>query len=125
MLNLFFAGQIKAMPAKLRSDDGRNVIIRPLGSCAEADIAAWVELMGFPVVPCDLCGSQPNLERAKVKQLLATLERDNPLLRKNLIAAVGNVKPSHLWDAALVGSSPETDHDHEDEAPALAQLRIE
>ena len=126
MLNLFFAGQIKAMPAKLRSDDGRNVIIRPLGSCAEADIAAWVELMGFPVVPCDLCGSQPNLERAKIKQLLATLERDNPLLRKNLIAAVGNVKPSHLWDAALTGAGDDDDDDDEhSDAPALAQLRIE
>ncbi len=101
MLNLLHAGQIKAMPAKLRSDDGRNVIIRPLATCAEADIAAWVEMKGFPVVPCDLCGSQPNLERAKVKQLLATLERDNPLVRKHLIAAVGNVKPSHLWDVSL------------------------
>jgi tRNA 2-thiocytidine biosynthesis protein TtcA len=128
LLNLFYAGQLKAMPAKLHSDDGRNVIIRPLASCAEADIAAWVQLQGFPIVPCDLCGAQPDLKRAQVKQLLATLERDNPLLRKHLLAAVGNVKPSHLWDLALGagvarGRDPFLD---EDEAGAeLAQLRVE
>jgi tRNA 2-thiocytidine biosynthesis protein TtcA len=137
LLNLFYAGQLKAMPAKLRSDDGRNTIIRPLASCAEADIAAWVELMGFPVVPCDLCGSQPDLKRAQVKQWLAQLEQHNPLLRKNLIAAVGNVKPSHLWDASLWGDpsglaafgasgrDPTLDGETDDETPALAQLRIE
>ncbi|NVB40060.1 tRNA 2-thiocytidine(32) synthetase TtcA [Pseudenhygromyxa sp. WMMC2535] len=104
LLNLFYAGQIKAMPAKLRSDDGRNVIIRPLATCAEAEIAAYAEAAGFPIVPCDLCGSQPNLKRAQVKALLAQLERDNPLLRKSLLAAVGNVKASHLWDASLAGA---------------------
>jgi tRNA 2-thiocytidine biosynthesis protein TtcA len=129
LLNMFYAGQLKAMPAKLHSDDGRNVIIRPLASCAEADIAAWVALQGFPVVPCDLCGAQPNLKRAQVKQLLATLERDNPLLRKHLLAAVGNVKPSHLWDLALGagvarGRDPFLDDEHDDGAE-LAQLRVE
>jgi tRNA 2-thiocytidine biosynthesis protein TtcA len=129
LLNLFYSGQLKAMPAKLHSDDGRNVIIRPLGSCAEADIAAWVNLLGFPVVPCDLCGAQPDLKRAQIKQLLATLEQGNPLLRKHLLAAVGNVKPSHLWDLALGagvarGRDPFLDDD-EDDAAELAQVRVE
>lgn len=103
ILNLFYAGQLKAMPAKLHSDDGRNVVVRPLASCAEAEIAEYAALAGFPIVPCDLCGSQPNLKRQQVKSLLSALEADNPLLRKNLLAAIGNVKPSHLWDEDLRG----------------------
>lgn len=126
LLNLFHAGQLKAMPAKLRSDDGRNTIIRPLAACAEAELARYVELSGFPVVPCDLCGSQPNLERRKVKQLLATLERDNPLLRAHMLAAIGNVKPSHLWDHALLGGSeaagPDPYLDAEGHAAPLVSL---
>jgi tRNA 2-thiocytidine biosynthesis protein TtcA len=126
LLNLFYAGQIKAMPAKLRSDDGRNVIIRPLGNCSEADIARYAQLREFPIVPCDLCGSQPNLKRQEVKRLLAQLERDNPLVRKNLIAAVANVKPSHLWDAALRADPSETDPElDESEHSPLLQLRID
>lgn len=128
LLNLFYAGQLKAMPAKLHSDDGRNVIIRPLASCAEAEIGAWVAMQGFPVVPCDLCGAQPDLKRAQVKQLLATLERDNPLLRKHLLAAVGNVKPSHLWDLALgagVARGRDPFLDDDDEGAELAQVRVE
>lgn len=128
LLNLFYAGQLKAMPAKLHSDDGRNVVIRPLASSAEADIAAWVALQDIPVVPCDLCGAQPDLKRAQVKQLLATLERDNPLLRKHLLAAVGNVKPSHLWDEALgagVARGRDPFLDEDDAAAELAQLRVE
>jgi tRNA 2-thiocytidine biosynthesis protein TtcA len=128
LLNLLYAGQLKAMPAKLRSDDGRNVIIRPLGNCSESDIARYAQLREFPIVPCDLCGAQPNLKRQEVKRLLAQLEQQNPLVRKNLIAAVANVKPSHLWDAALrdgeaQGSDPYLDGD--DDLAALAQLRVE
>ena len=128
LLNLLYAGQIKAMPAKLRSDDGRNVIIRPLGNCSESDIARYAQLREFPIVPCDLCGAQPNLKRQEVKRLLAQLEQDNPLVRKNLIAAVGNVKPSHLWDAALRGDEPtgaDPYLDAEDEVAPLAQLRLD
>ncbi len=122
LLNAMYAGQLKAMPAKLRSDDGRNVIIRPLGSCAEAEIAQYAKLRGFPIVPCDLCGSQPNLKRQEVKRLLAQLEQQNPLVRKNLIAAVANVKPSHLWDAALEADAAFAD---QPEQPGLVPLRIE
>jgi tRNA 2-thiocytidine biosynthesis protein TtcA len=127
LLNLFYAGQIKAMPAKLRSDDGRNVIIRPLGICSELDIARYAQLREFPIVPCDLCGAQPNLKRQEVKRLLAQLEPHNPLLRKNLIAAIANVKPTHWWDPALregegAGSDPWLD---EDQPEMLAQLRVD
>ncbi|KIG17509.1 tRNA(Cytosine32)-2-thiocytidine synthetase [Enhygromyxa salina] len=129
LLNAFYAGQLKAMPAKLYSDDGRNVVIRPLASCGEAEIAAWAQLRGFPIVPCDLCGSQPNLKRQQIKGLLATLEQDNPLLRKNLLAAVGNVKPSHLWDPDLGHEAEAEDEDEGEQAPphpslGLTQLRI-
>ncbi|PRQ09197.1 tRNA 2-thiocytidine(32) synthetase TtcA [Enhygromyxa salina] len=126
LLNAFYAGQLKAMPAKLYSDDGRNVVIRPLASCGEAEIAAWVQLRGFPIVPCDLCGSQPNLKRQQIKGLLASLEQDNPLLRKNLLAAVGNVKPSHLWDPELGHAGDGADLDESPLAGLeLTQLRVE
>ena len=128
ILNLFYAGQLKAMPAKLHSDDGRNVLIRPLASCAEAEIARFAELGEFPIVPCDLCGSQPQLKRAEVKRLLAELERSNPLLRKNLLASIGNVKPSHLWDPSLVtedGAEAEGLDDSDPASPPLAQLRLD
>ncbi len=101
MLNLFFAGQIKAMPARLASDDGRNTVIRPLAYCAEKDIAAYAEAMAFPILPCDLCCSQENLQRKRVKRLLDDLEREHPHLRESLLAALGNVRPSQLLDRDL------------------------
>ncbi len=104
LLNLLYAGQIKAMPPRLQSDDGRNVIIRPLAYCAEAEIAQLVDLRRYPVVPCDLCGSQEQLKRKEVKRLLTSLEASNPRVRANLMAAVGNVKPSHLFDLRLGGA---------------------
>ncbi len=132
LLNLFNSGQLKAMPAKLHSDDGRNTIIRPLASCAEVEIAEYVRLAGYPIVPCDLCGSQPNLERKKIKQLLASLEPDNPRIRQHMIAAIANVKPSHLWDKQLwdhdrdagQGSDPTLDDELESAAPLLAASRL-
>jgi tRNA 2-thiocytidine biosynthesis protein TtcA len=101
LLNLFYSGQIKAMPPRLHADDGHNVVIRPLALCAERDIAAFAAKMQFPIVPCDLCGSQDNLKRQQVKRLIAELERDNPQVRGNLFAALGNVRPSHLLDKKL------------------------
>lgn len=102
MLNLFFAGSLKSMPPRLRSDDGRNTVIRPLCYAAEKDLAAYAELKGFPIIPCDLCGSQENLQRKKVKRLLDGLAQDEiPMIRQSLLAALGNVRPSHLMDRDL------------------------
>jgi tRNA 2-thiocytidine biosynthesis protein TtcA len=101
MLNLLYAGQIKAMPPRLVSDDGRNVVIRPLIQCAEDEIAELAAAIDVPIIPCSLCSQQPDLKRAKVKALLDTLHAENPNVRGNLFAALGNVKPSHLMDVAL------------------------
>jgi len=106
LLNLFFSGSVSSMPPKLRSDDGRNVVIRPLCLAPEADIARYAELSAFPILPCDLCGSQDNLQRKRVKALLDELSLEHPHLRDSIAAAIGNVKPSHLMDPRLAGESP-------------------
>jgi len=101
LLNLFYSGQLKAMPPKLVSDDGRNTLIRPLATCSEGDIARYATLRDFPIIPCDLCGSQENLQRKKIKALLSRLDAENPHVKGNIFAALGNVKPSHLLDMEL------------------------
>jgi tRNA 2-thiocytidine biosynthesis protein TtcA len=100
-LNLFFAGKNKAMPPKLVSDDGRHIVIRPLAYCREADLAAWAAVRGFPIIPCDLCGSQEQLQRKQVKLMLRDWERRFPGRIENLFRGVHNVVPSHLLDAGL------------------------
>ncbi len=101
MLNLVFSGQLKAMPPKLISDDRRNVVIRPLIYCAEEDLVAFAEEQKFPILPCDLCGSQENLQRKAISKLLADLDARSPGARRNMLAALGNVRPSHLFDKGL------------------------
>ena len=96
MLNLMFNGSLSAMPAKLQSDDGRNTVIRPLLYVAERDLAAYSEALGFPILPCDLCGSQDNLWRQQVKQMLDDLEVRAPKVRQSMLAALKNVHTSHL-----------------------------
>jgi len=100
-LNLFHGGRLKAMPPKLRSDDGRHIVIRPLAYCAETDIAAYAEAREFPIIPCNLCGSQENLQRQAIKQMLADWEREHPGRAETIFRAVRNVAPSQLADPEL------------------------
>lgn len=101
LLNMLHQGQIKGMPARYYSDSRDKHVLRPLIYCEEADIAAFAAYEGFPILPCSLCGTQPDAQRAKVKLLLQTLESMNPNARKNLVNAMGDVRPSHLLDRGL------------------------
>ena len=100
-LNLFHGGKLKAMPPKLLSDDGRHVVIRPLAYCRERDLATYAEARQFPIIPCNLCGSQPNLQRQAIKAMLRQWEKQFPGRIENLFAALRNVAPSHLADTGL------------------------
>lgn len=101
MLNLMFSGQIKAMPPRLTSDDGRNIVIRPLITCQEDVLAQFAQEQQFPILPCDLCGSQENLQRQQVKRMLAEWNDRNPNVKGSLFAALSNVRASHLLDPKL------------------------
>lgn len=101
LLNLLFAGQLGAMPPKLVTNDGQIVVVRPLVYCAEEDIKAFSDLAGFPILPCDLCGSQDHLQRKAVGRLLDQLEGDRPGTKAVMLAALQNVRPSHLLDQGL------------------------
>lgn len=101
LLNLFNGGSIKTMPAKLHADNGKNVVIRPLVYCREADIAAHANTMAYPIIPCTLCGSQPNLQRQAMKALLNEWEQNEPMRISSMLNAVKNVKPSHMLDTSL------------------------
>ncbi len=100
-LNLFFQASLKSMPPKLRSDDGRHVVIRPLAYCRERDIAAYAQERQFPIIPCNLCGSQPNLQRQAVQAMLDAWDAEHPGRVDNILRALGHVVPSHLADPAL------------------------
>jgi tRNA 2-thiocytidine biosynthesis protein TtcA len=98
LLNLVYTGKLQAMPAQYVTDDGRFRVIRPLIACAEADIARFAALEQFPLLPCTLCGSQPDLKRDAMGALLAHLETLNPKVRESMLGALGNVRPTHLLD---------------------------
>ncbi|MDP2143674.1 MAG: tRNA 2-thiocytidine(32) synthetase TtcA [Gallionella sp.] len=100
-LNMFFGGKLKAMPPKLVTDKGDHVVIRPLAYCAEKDIARYARGMEFPIIPCNLCGSQENLQRQNIKQMLHDWEREYPGRTQTIFTAMQNVKPSHLLDGEL------------------------
>jgi tRNA 2-thiocytidine biosynthesis protein TtcA len=101
LLNLLFAGQLASMPPKLLADDGAHVVIRPLVYCAEEDIRAFSDIAGFPILPCDLCGSQEQLQRKRVGRMIDDLEADRPGTKAIMLAALQNVRPSHLLDRRL------------------------
>ncbi|SEQ33026.1 tRNA 2-thiocytidine biosynthesis protein TtcA [Solimonas aquatica] len=100
-LNLFHGGKLAAMPPKLQSDDGRNVVIRPLAYCRERDIAAYAGIKGFPIIPCNLCGSQEQLQRKQVRRMMDAWEREHPARIEQVFASLTNVAPSQLADASL------------------------
>ena len=100
-LNMFFGAKLKAMPPKLATNDKQNVVIRPLAYCSERDIASYAKAMAFPIIPCDLCGSQPNMQRQNIKNMLQAWELEQPGRINNIFRAIGNVEPSHLADVDL------------------------
>jgi tRNA 2-thiocytidine biosynthesis protein TtcA len=100
-LNMFYGAKLKGMPPKLASDDGRHIVIRPLSYCVEDDIAEYARVKQFPIIPCDLCGSQPNLQRRAIKGMLREWERQSPGRVQNIFRALQNVAPSHLADRNL------------------------
>jgi len=100
-LNLFHGGRLKAMPPKLRSDDGEHIVIRPMAYCKETDIAKFAELRAFPIIPCNLCGSQENLQRQVLKQMLTEWTKKFPVRVDTMFSALQKVSPSHLLDAEL------------------------
>lgn len=100
-LNLFHGGALKTMPPKLHADNGRNIVIRPLAYCREKDLESYSVESGYPIIPCNLCGSQPNLQRQAMKHMLAQWEKDDPSRISSMLGALGNVAPSHLLDRSL------------------------
>ena len=100
-LNMFFGGKLKAMPPKLLSDDGRNVVIRPLAYCKEKDLVAYADYKDFPIIPCNLCGSQENLQRVQIKAMLTEWERQYPGRTETIFRSICNVSPSQLADVNL------------------------
>lgn len=100
-LNMFYGGRLAAMPPKLLADDGRNIVIRPLAYCRERDIARYAQLRDFPLIPCNLCGSQENLQRQQIKDMLRAWERAAPGRTRNIFRAMQNIAPSQLADGEL------------------------
>jgi tRNA 2-thiocytidine biosynthesis protein TtcA len=129
-LNLFFAAKLKAMPPKLVSDDGRHIVIRPLAYCQEKDLVEWAQVREFPIIPCNLCGSQPNLQRQQVGEMLRDWDRRFPGRVETLFRSLANVVPSHLMDGRLydftglkASGTPDPDGDiafDADEVPVAA-----
>jgi tRNA 2-thiocytidine biosynthesis protein TtcA len=128
-LNLFYGGTLKAMPPKLVSDDGKHIVIRPLAYVEEADLARYAEVKGFPIIPCNLCGSQVNLKRQEIKRMLIEWDKRSPGRVENTFNALARITPSHLMDSDLfnfhglrASGRPEADGDIAfDESPCLDQ----
>jgi len=130
-LNLFYGGKLKTMPPKLVSDDGRNIVIRPLAYCKEKDLAAYAEMENFPIIPCNLCGSQKNLQRQVVGEMLQHWDRKYPGRLETMFTALQNIQPSHLLDPELydfkglkTGNEPFPDGDKAFD-PEIFESRVE
>jgi tRNA 2-thiocytidine biosynthesis protein TtcA len=124
-LNMFFNGSLKAMPPKLLSDDRRNVVIRPLAYCREKDLARFADYKAFPIIPCNLCGSQENLQRVQVKNMLANWEREYPGRTETIFRSIRNVAPSQLADAELFDfASLRVETDRELHVPAIQVVNL-
>jgi tRNA 2-thiocytidine biosynthesis protein TtcA len=124
-LNLFFGAKLKAMPPKLATNDKQNIVIRPLAYCSEKDIASYARQMEFPIIPCDLCGSQENLQRQKVKDMLQGWEREQPGRINNIFRAITNVEPSHLADTTLYDFKGLSQAKADDEDPLFGDIANE
>jgi len=128
LLNLFYSGKLQAMPASYRTDDGRFEVIRPLIECAESEIAAFAAEQAFPIIPCNLCGSQDGLKRDAMAELLAQLERDHPHVRSIMLNALRNVRPTHLLDREVARAwaerAVEPAIDERSEADGKRRLRV-
>jgi tRNA 2-thiocytidine biosynthesis protein TtcA len=101
MMSILYSGQIKSMPPKLLSDNKKHVVIRPLAYCQEQDIIEYAKEQQFPIIPCNLCGSQENLSRVRVKKLIDELAKENPKIPSNILHALSSVNPSQLMDSSL------------------------
>jgi tRNA 2-thiocytidine biosynthesis protein TtcA len=132
-LNLFYGGKLKTMPPKLVSDDGRHIVIRPLAYCKEKDLATYAEIEDFPIIPCNLCGSQKNLQRQAVKEMMQQWDKKFPGRLETMFTALQNVQPSHLADPVLydfrglkTGNEPVADgdkaFDQETFEPSVAEI---
>jgi tRNA 2-thiocytidine biosynthesis protein TtcA len=125
LMNLFYTGRLQAMPAKYETDDGRFEVIRPLIECAEADIIEHARWAGYPILPCNLCGSQDGLRREKMRALVDAMEADNPNVRAVMLNAMRNVHPSHLLDRELAERSSAREDASVVEPERLVRLRID
>lgn len=121
-LNMFYGGKLKSMPPKLRSDDGAHIVIRPLAYAREKDIAAYANLRGFPIIPCNLCGSQENLQRQVIKEMLVQWDKQHPGRIESMFRALCNVVPSHLADTTLFDFKQLQSADPMQEAIRILQL---
>jgi tRNA 2-thiocytidine biosynthesis protein TtcA len=120
-LNLFFGGRLKAMAPKLRSEDGRHIVIRPLAYVSEAQIARYARARDFPIIPCKLCGSNENAQRRQVKQMLAEWEREYPGRTESIFSALRNVETAHLADTRVFDFHGLATQGLDDESPEAAR----
>ena len=124
-LNMFFGAKMKSMPPKLATNDKQNIVIRPLAYCSEKDIASYARQMNFPIIPCNLCGSQENLQRVKIKEMLQAWEREQPGRVNNIFRAMTNIEPSHLADSDLYDFKSLSQAKKDDDDPLFGDIATE